>query len=31
MMTLEEAYRFGQMSLNQAGIPDAGTDAWILL
>ena len=31
MMTLEEAYRLGNDVLNEAGVPDAGTDAWILL
>ena len=31
MMTLEEAYRLGSDVLNEAGVPDAGTDAWILL
>lgn len=31
MMTLEEAYRLGSRALEEAGIPDAGTDAWILL
>lgn len=31
MMTLEEAYRLGSRTLEEAGIPDAGTDAWILL
>ena len=30
-MTLEEAYRLGNDVLNEAGVPDAGTDAWILL
>lgn len=31
MMTLEEAYRLGSTALDEAGISDAGTDAWILL
>lgn len=31
MMTLEEAYRLGSSTLNEAGILDAETDAWILL
>lgn len=31
MMTLEEAYRFGCKTLEESGVPDAGTDAWILL
>lgn len=31
MMTLEEAYRFGENILKEAEIPDAGIDAWILL
>ena len=31
MMTLEEAYRFGEHSLKEAKLPDAGIDAWILL
>ncbi len=31
MMTLEEAYRFGENVLKEAEIPDAGIDAWILL
>lgn len=31
MMTLEEAYCLGSTALDEAGISDAGTDAWILL
>lgn len=31
MMTLEEAYRFGENALKEAEISDAGIDAWILL